>query len=133
MAHRARVWSIGAVVLAVLVGIGVARAQEKPLVAGQSTVDRLFTVDLSDVGLAGNSSASRLTLPPGIMTADHTHTGRTSLLVMVQGTLTEVRSNVRHDYKPGDVIAVGEGATHHAENRGTVPVIYVEINTTKKN
>jgi quercetin dioxygenase-like cupin family protein len=133
MAHRARVWSIGAVVLPVLVGVGVARAQEKPLVAGQSTVDRLFTVDLSDVGLAGNSSASRLTLPPGIMTADHTHTGRTSLLVMVQGTLTEVRGNVRHDYKPGDVIAVGEGVTHHAENRGTVPVIYVEINTTKKN
>ena len=133
MAHRARVWSIGVVVLAVLVGSGVARAQEKPLVAGQSTVERLFTVDLSDVGLAGNSAASRLTLPPGIMTADHAHTGRTSLLVVVQGTLTEVRGNVRHDYKPGDVIAVGEGVTHHAENRGTVPVIYVEINTTKKN
>jgi uncharacterized cupin superfamily protein len=133
MAHRARVWSIGAVVLAVLVGIGAARAQEKPLVTGQSTVERLFTVDLSDVGLAGNSAASRLTLPPGIMTADHTHTGRNSLIVMVQGTLTEARGDVRHDYKPGDVIAVAEGVTHHAENRGTVPVIYVEINTTKKN
>jgi len=90
-------------------------------------------VDLSDVGLAGNSAAARLTLPPGIMTADHTHTGRNSLIVMVQGTLTEARGGVRHDYKPGDVIAVAEGVTHHAENRGTVPVIYVEINTTKKN
>ena len=59
------------------------------------------------------------------MTADHTHTGRNSLIVMVQGTLTEARGDVRHDYKPGDVIAVAEGVTHHAENRGTVPVIYV--------
>ncbi|MGE3402237.1 MAG: cupin domain-containing protein [Vicinamibacterales bacterium] len=116
-----------------LVGIGVARAQEKPLVAGQSSVERLFTVDLSDVGLAGNSAVGRLTLPPGIMTADHTHTGRNSLIIMVQGTLTEARGDVRREYKPGDVFSVAEGVTHHAENHGTVPVIYVEINTTKKN
>jgi quercetin dioxygenase-like cupin family protein len=73
-----------------------------------------------------------VTVAPGSKTAEHTHTGRTSLLIMIAGTLTEVRGQVRHEYKPGDVVQVSEGTTHHAENYGTVPVVYVEINTTAK-
>jgi uncharacterized cupin superfamily protein len=51
---------------------------------------------------------------------------------MIQGTLTEVRGSVRHEYKSGDVIKVSEGTTHHAENSGTTPAVYIEINTTAK-
>ena len=40
--------------------------------------------------------------------------------------------HVKHEYKPGDVVKVSEGTTHHAENYGTTPVVYVEINTTAK-
>jgi mannose-6-phosphate isomerase-like protein (cupin superfamily) len=39
---------------------------------------------------------------------------------------------VKHEYKVGDVIQVSEGTTHHAENYGTVPAVYIEINTTAK-
>jgi quercetin dioxygenase-like cupin family protein len=90
------------------------------------------TTQLSEVGLAGTNVAQRVTIGPGTKMADHTHTGRTSLLIMVQGALTEVRGNVRHEYKTGDVIQVSEGVTHHAENSGTVPAVYIEINTTAK-
>ena len=64
--------------------------------------------------------------------ADHAHTGRTSLLIMVAGALTEVRGNVRHEYKTGEVIQVSEGTTHHVENYSTVPAVYIEINMTAK-
>src|SRR5262245_12355572 len=111
---------------------GVALAQEKPLATGQPQVEVLVTAQLSEVGLAGTNVAQRVTIPPRTMMADHTHTGRTSLLIMVQGALTEVRGNVKHEYKPGDVVQVSEGATHHAENHGTVPAVYIEINTTAK-
>jgi len=107
-------------------------AQEKTLTTGQPKVEVLVTTELSEVGLSGTNVAQRVTIPPGTKMADHTHTGRTSLLIMVQGALTEVRGTTKHEYKPGDVIKVSEGTTHHAENYGTVPAVYIEINTTAK-
>jgi quercetin dioxygenase-like cupin family protein len=104
---------------------------QKPL-AGTAKVEVLITTELSEVGLSGTNVAQRVTIAPGSKMADHTHTSRTSLLVMVQGTLTEVRGSVKHEYKVGDVIQVSEGTTHHAENYGTVPAVYIEINTTAK-
>jgi quercetin dioxygenase-like cupin family protein len=104
------------------------QAQAGQLVAGQLQSEPQVTVDLAEVGLAGNISATRLTLAPGIMTSDHTHTGRTSIFVMVQGVLTDVRGSSKREYKAGDVVTVAEGVTHHAENHGTVPVVYVELN-----
>jgi len=109
-----------------------ALAQEKTLAVGQPKVEVLVTTELSEVGLSGTNVAQRVTIPPATKMADHTHTARTSLLIMVQGALTEVRGNVRHEYKTGDVIKVSEGTTHHAENYGTVPAVYIEINTTAK-
>lgn len=114
------------------VGTGALAAQDKPLVTGQPTVEVLVTTQLSEVGLAGTNVAQRVTIPPGTKMADHTHTGRTSLLIMVQGALTEVRGSGKHEYKTGDVIQVSEGTTHHAENYGTIPAVYIEINTTAK-
>jgi|SRR5678815_1287381 len=109
-----------------------ATAQDKTLVTGQPKVEVLFTTQLSEVGLAGTNVAQRVTIGPGMKMADHAHTGRTSLLIMVQGALTEVRGNAKHEYKAGDVIQVSEGVTHHAENYGTIPAVYIEINTTAK-
>jgi quercetin dioxygenase-like cupin family protein len=118
--------------LIAVVGSTAITAQEKTLTTGQPKVEVLVTTELSEVGLSGTNVAQRVTIPPGMKMADHTHTGRTSLLIMVQGTLTEVRGATRHEYKPGDVIKVSEGTTHHAENYGTVPAVYIEINTTAK-
>ena len=118
--------------LVALIGATSLAAQEKTLTTGQPKVEVLVTTELSEVGLSGTNVAQRVTIPPGTKMADHTHTGRTSLLIMVQGALTEVRGTTKHEYKPGDVIKVSEGTTHHAENYGTVPAVYIEINTTAK-
>lgn len=127
---------VGAVVcqigLAVLFGSVAVRAQQKPLVLGQSLIEAQLTADLGDVGLAGKSAAIRVTIATGTMTADHRHTARTSILIMLQGAMTEVRGTVKHEYKAGDLFAVAEGVTHHAENHGSVPAVYIEINTTAK-
>jgi len=87
---------------------------------------------VAEVGLAGSIAAVRVTVAPGIMAADHTHTGRTSIVVMVQGSLTDVRGGARREYHAGDVVTVAEGVPHHAENHGAVPVVYVELNATAK-
>jgi quercetin dioxygenase-like cupin family protein len=107
-------------------------AQDKPLATAQPNVEVLITTQLSEVGLSGTNVAQRVTIGAGTKMADHTHTGRTSLLIMTQGALTEFRGTAKHEYKAGDVIQVSEGTTHHVENYGTVPAIYIEINTTAK-
>lgn len=129
--HKIRV-GIWSTVFAMVVGIGAARAQDTPLVSGRSTTEPQAKVDLAEVGLAGSIGAVRVTIAPRIMTADHTHTGRTSIFVVVQGSLTDVRGSARREYHAGDVVTVAEGVTHHAENHGTVPVVYVELNATAK-
>jgi quercetin dioxygenase-like cupin family protein len=117
-------------VFGVLLVAAAGLAQDTPLVAGRTQAEPQVTVDLAEVGLAGSIAAVRVTVAPGIMTADHTHTGRTSIFVVVQGSLTDVRGGAKRRYGPGDVVTVAEGVTHHAENHGTAPVVYVELNTT---
>ena len=127
---KATVWSA---VVCAFVGVAVGlQAQGAQLVAGQLQSEPQATVDLAEVGLAGTIATVRLTLAPGIMTKDHTHTGRTSIFVMVQGVLTDVRGSSKREYRAGDVVTVAEGVTHHAENHGTVPVVYVELNATAR-
>jgi quercetin dioxygenase-like cupin family protein len=113
--------------LAAAVSLG---AQNSAVVDGPSKTESLARVNLAEVGLTGSLTAGRVTIDPGIKRPDHTHMGRTSLLVVIQGTLFEVRGAASHEYHPGDVVTVSEGVTHHAENHGTVPLVYVEINAT---
>src|ERR1051325_11531170 len=115
--------------LLMLLAVATAAVAQTPA-DGPSRNAPLATVNLAEVGLAGSLTAGRVTIDPGVKRPDHTHMARTSLLVMVQGTLTEVRGAVTHEYHPGDVVAVSEGVTHHPENHGTEPVVYVEINAT---
>ena len=99
-----------------------AAAQTPAVVEGPSKTESLATVNLAEVGLAGGLTAGRVTIDPGIKRPDHTHMARTSLLVVIQGMLTEVRGAAAHEYRPGDVVTVSEGVTHHAENHGAVQV-----------
>jgi quercetin dioxygenase-like cupin family protein len=123
---------VGVGVVFGLVGAVSLWAQDAPVVSGPSKTEPLATVNLAEVGLAGSLTAGRVTIGPGITRPDHTHMGRTSLLIVVQGSLTEVRGAATREYHVGDVVAVAEGVTHHAENHGTVPVVYVELNATAK-
>jgi quercetin dioxygenase-like cupin family protein len=124
-----RFWSV---VLVVLAGVVTVTAQDTLVVTARSKTEPQAAVDLAEVGLAGKLTATRVTIAPGTMNTEHTHAGRTSILVIVQGSLTEVRGSSKRQYSAGDVVTVAEGVTHHAENHASVPVVYVEINATTK-
>ena len=88
-------------------------------------------VSLGEVGLpAGAASATRFLYKPGLSMAPHQHIGRTSIITIVKGELTERRGTVVNVYKAGDVITVAEGASHANENAGPEDLVYVEINIT---
>jgi quercetin dioxygenase-like cupin family protein len=122
-------------VLVLIAGYASLRAQDQPLAKAPAKIETVLRVDLAaeeGPALAGVTSAMRVTVAPRTTTPDHTHTQRTSIVIMVEGTLTDVRGDAKKEYKLGDVFTVAEGTTHHAENYGTVPVVYIEINTSPK-
>jgi quercetin dioxygenase-like cupin family protein len=135
MLRRYQVEMIGSVALATLLGSVTMRAQEPALAKAPAKIETVLRVDLAaeeGAALAGVTSAMRVTVPAKTITPDHTHTQRTSIVIMLEGTLTDVRGDAKKEYKLGDVFTVSEGTTHHAENYGTVPVVYIEINTSPK-
>jgi quercetin dioxygenase-like cupin family protein len=113
-------------------GVGAVQAQQATLANGAPKLEPIVSLDLSDVGLDGTAAAQRVTIAPLTVTASHTHTGRTSIIIMLQGSIVDVRGTAKKEYTVGDVFTVPEGTTHYAENHGTMPAVYVEINTTKK-
>lgn len=132
MKHRpvVHVLACGVAVALLLVGGHALSAQQTPDPSRPAS-EIVAKVNLAEVGLpAGAASATRFVYAPGKAMAPHTHTGRTSIITIVSGQLTEHRGNVVHVYKPGDVITVAEGATHANENAGPEPLIYVEVNIT---
>ncbi len=109
----------GCLGLAVIVGTIQMRAQQPAADPTRPTSEMVAKVSLSEVGLpAGAASATRFLYAPGRAMAPHTHTGRTSIITVVQGHLTEHRGSVVKVYNPGDVISVAEGTTHANENAG---------------
>jgi quercetin dioxygenase-like cupin family protein len=121
----------GCLGLALVLGAGHIRAQQPAADPNRPASELVAKVSLAEVGLpAGAASATRFVYGPGKAMAPHTHTGRTSIITVVQGELTEHRGDVVHVYKAGDVITVAEGTTHANENAGKGTLIYVEVNIT---
>jgi len=115
--------------VALFAGVGYTWAQAPDPSRPQS--ENVAKVNLAEVGLpAGAASVTRFNYAPGKQMAPHTHTGRTSIITIVSGQLTEHRGSVVNVYKAGDVITVAEGATHANENAGPGNLIYVEVNIT---
>jgi len=121
----------GCLGLALAVGAGHRLSAQQPPDPNRPTSEVVAKVSLDEVGLpAGAASATRFLYAPGKAMAPHTHTGRTSIITVVQGHLTEHRGTAVHVYGPGDVITVSEGTTHANENAGPDNLIYVEVNIT---
>jgi quercetin dioxygenase-like cupin family protein len=122
---------VGCLGLTFVLWAGHIRAQQPGADPNRPSSEVVAKVNLAEVGLpAGAASATRFVYGPGKAMAPHTHTGRTSIITVVQGELTEHRGAVVHVYKAGDVIAVAEGTTHANENAGKETLIYVEVNIT---
>lgn len=120
----------GCLGIAAVLGVSRSWAQQ-PVDPNRPTSEVVAKVNLAEVGLpAGAASATRFLYAPGKAMAPHTHTGRTSIITVVQGQLTEHRGSAVHVYKAGDVITVAEGVTHANENAGPDNLIYVEVNIT---
>src|ERR1017187_1331799 len=119
------IWSVGYMLLLATLAVP---GQEKPVPDVRPKAESIFSTDLAEVGLAGTNAVQRVTVAPQTAIPEHTHTGRTSVLVVIQGSMTEVRGTEKNDYKAGDVIRVAEGVKHHVENHATVPLVFVEIN-----
>jgi quercetin dioxygenase-like cupin family protein len=120
----------GCVGMVLILGVYHVRAQQAADPSRPTSVN-VAKVNLAEVGLPqGAASVTRFVYAPGKQMAPHTHTGRTSIITVVQGQLTEHRGSVVNVYKAGDVITVAEGATHANENAGPGDLIYVEVNIT---
>jgi quercetin dioxygenase-like cupin family protein len=122
-----RLIAIGAFLgFAVLAAIGAAT------VHAQQQTDRLLEVMMSEIGLPGYVNAVRTTIEPGKKSTPHSHAGRIAIQVVLQGTALEHRGDQLLAHNAGDVYSVPEGAEHWFENKGTVPMIYVEMNIRPK-
>ena len=132
MKHRRVVHVLtGCVGVTLFLTAGHVISAQQPPAAPRPSSEVVAKVSLAEVGLpAGAASATRFVYGPGMAMAPHTHTGRTSIITVVQGRLTEHRGTEVHVYKAGDVISVAEGTTHANENAGPETLIYVEVNIT---
>jgi quercetin dioxygenase-like cupin family protein len=132
MTRRHIVGTLACLGFALLVGLGHTFAQQAPAAAPAAaprpTSTNCAKVELSEVGLPGVASATCFVYNPGTLMAPHKHDGRTSIIIVVSGQLSEHRGDVVKKYNPGDVVTVSNGTTHANENAGTVPLVYVEIN-----
>jgi quercetin dioxygenase-like cupin family protein len=109
-----------------LLTVGHAFAQRTD--SGDRKVENVVATALSEIGLPGRVSAQRVTMAPGAVRGDHSHEGRMALQVILEGIVTEYRGDQTFIRSAGEVVTIPAGSTHSAENKGTAPAIYVEIN-----
>ena len=131
MTHRRIIRTLVVLAGSLLVAGGGYAMAARQATPPRPTSEQMGKVSLGEVGLAaGNASVTKFTYTPGMAMTPHTHTGRTSIITVVQGNLTESRGETKRVYGPGSVIMVSEGTTHANENDGPETLIYTEVNIT---
>jgi quercetin dioxygenase-like cupin family protein len=115
-------------------GLAVGQAQVPTETKGVSAVD-LRSLDLTQEldTIAGRPLRMRkLTLQPGGVLGLHSHKDRPAVSYILEGSIT-----YHQEGKPdlvaraGDGIAEGRGTTHWAENRGSVPAVWIAVDIPK--
>jgi quercetin dioxygenase-like cupin family protein len=75
----------------------------------------------------------RITVEPGGHLAVHEHVGRPGSVYVLEGTLTEHRDGSEpRDYRAGQGFTEPVHIRHWAENRGTVPVVFIAVDIFKQ-
>ena len=69
----------------------------------------------------------RIVVAPGKRLSYQRHARRAEHWFIVNGTATVTLDGVEHEVKTGESIDVGLGQLHRCENRGTTPVVFIEV------
>ena len=69
----------------------------------------------------------RIVVAPGKRLSYQRHARRAEHWFVVSGNPTVVLDDVEHDLHTGDNIDIALGQAHRCENRGTTPVILIEV------
>lgn len=83
-----------------------------------------FTV-LDDT--AFDHKVKRMVVSPGTRLSYQRHTRRAEHWFFVNGTAIVTLDGVEHELTAGESIDVGLSQLHRCENRGTTPVIFIEV------
>jgi quercetin dioxygenase-like cupin family protein len=119
MKNRRLIALVTCLAFAVLAGIGAVTAQAQN--------DRV-QVMMSEIGLPGYVNTIKATVQPGQKSNPHSHAGRISIQIILEGTAIEHRNDQVLTHNTGEFYYVPEGSSHWLENKGTVPMSYVEVN-----
>ncbi|MGH3732220.1 MAG: phosphomannose isomerase type II C-terminal cupin domain [Acidimicrobiales bacterium] len=69
----------------------------------------------------------RIVVEPGKRLSYQRHARRAEHWFVVGGTATVVRDGVEVEVPPGASIDIGLGQAHRCENRGSTPVVFIEV------
>ena len=69
----------------------------------------------------------RIVVAPGKRLSYQQHAERAEHWFFVSGHATVVLDGVEYEMNPGDAIDVALGQKHRCENRGTTPVVFIEV------
>ena len=134
--HRTSI-AVGSVALAALAfaaGFAAGQANLPAQSKGVSSAD-LRSLDLTDEIDSVSKRSLRMrkiTVEPGGVIGLHSHKDRPAVNYFLQGSLT-----YHQEGKPDVVMSMGEGiaegkaTTHWAENRGTVPAVFIAVDIPK--
>jgi mannose-6-phosphate isomerase len=76
---------------------------------------------------AFDHKVKRIVVNPDSRLSYQRHTRRAEHWFIVSGEATVILEGETRQFGPGDSISIGLGQAHRVENRGTTPVIFIEV------
>ena len=124
-----------ALMLGLAAGFAIGQASPPLDTKGQSAVN-LQSLDLSDEidSTKGRPLRMRMiTLEPGGVLGLHSHKDRPAVSYFLKGEVTyHQEGKPDRVVRPGEGFAEGKATTHWAENRGTVPAVWIAVDIPKE-
>jgi quercetin dioxygenase-like cupin family protein len=123
----------GLCLLALGFGLGTVVGQGRPPTEYQGVEAQVVsTIDLSPDLPGYQLRLRKVTVAPGGIVASHSHREWPGFAYILAGTVTELREGgYVKEYGPGGVLTESRDVTHWAENRGTTPVVAVDVDLIK--
>lgn len=133
---HARMAAITALAAATTVGLACAQSSV-PDSKGTSSRP-LAAADLGSINREVDSALERrlrlreITIRPSGSIALHSHRDRPAVIYVLEGTLTDIRSDEARTYGPQTAVAFPKELSHTLENRHSAPVRFLEVDIFKQ-